>query len=682
MIKFAIALLCLPLHTAPAAYAASAPAGGGSPAGVYADAAALWLDGKYDDASGDLKYVLSRSSDPALNTAAMRDLAVLLAEAGKNKEALAYLAKGELLAPDDFYIQFEKGWSLLSLEKYKEARASFEKALTLTASLDLASQARFGLAITEAELAGPDEAIDQLRSVYSRYPYLLSPATELISADLERLNKRPHALNFIKEALSYDPRNIQAEIDLARIYEESGLYLPAWQTYYTLSDMDPEEPVFRKKAQQLLKYAQGKAENLLYWARMDWPSHKNPVPLDGPRVKLGLYADLKGVPSLVTSFTFITTSDFDIIDTRLGKITSGKSGMPWSISYNEADQACEIKDSLSSTAHATHNSVRIVPKSGGVILIKNPELPDAVGVNRGDKEVAGELLALAQGKGFWLINETSPEALVSPITASLSDGSRLPESLKAVAVTVRTKLARLAGLDSHESREYHLCDSAHCLPFQGLQVESQASAAAAADTRGEILADGDKPAPADYHRACGGFTAGGVNDGGRALPRMTPFNFYAYTLMAPPDRLNCLPEDKTTSSDVYWTLLLKPRWIESRLNRSGRVGRILAIIPLAREAGGKLKSMRVQGTGGTLVIEGAAAIQKALGAGMLRSNLFSIRPVFRGKYPAFFIVRGIGTGDGRGLCLLGARGMAKNGGARYRDILAHYFPLYKVRKGL
>jgi len=90
--------------------------------------------------------------------------------------------------------------------------------------------------------------------------------------------------------------------------------------------------------------------------------------------------------------------------------------------------------------------------------------------------------------------------------------------------------------------------------------------------------------------------------------------------------------------------------------------------------------MRFDGTAGSVTVEGAEAIAAALGAGALRSNLFSIRPVFRGKYPRFFVVRGIGTGDGGGLCILGARGLAKARGAKYRDILRHYFPLYKVGK--
>ncbi|HCC48476.1 MAG TPA: hypothetical protein DEQ38_10235 [Elusimicrobia bacterium] len=677
MSKVKTALLCL-AFSAPALPAAAAE----DLQKIYADAALQWLDGRPEDAAGALKYVVYRSSDQDLNAAALRDLAVLFAESGKNAEALAYLAKGEMLSPGDFYIHFEKGWNLLSLEKFQDARASFEKAVMLTADQDLTSQARFGAAVAEPDLGGPSDAIEELRSVYTRYPYLLSPSAQLISANLERLKKRPHALNFIKEALTYDPRNIQAELDLARLYEDSDFYVPAWQTYYTLADMEPGEPFFAQKEKKLRKYVKGKLDNLLYWARMAWPAHREPLPVEaGPKVKVGLYADKSGVPSLINNFSFICATDFRLVDTRLGPIAEGRGGMQWTVSYDEMNRVYQVRDSMDSAAHTTTNSLRIVPKAaGGVILIKNPELPGAHGVNRSDKEVSGELLALVREKGFWLINETSLEHMVSPVSSRLSDGSRLPEHLKAIAVTVRTRLTRLARLLSHESREYHLCDSEHCLPYPGLQAESSPSSEGALATKGEVLLSGDSLAPADLHRACGGFTSSGVSDGGRPLPRLTPFNFYAHTVKGPPGELLCLSEDKTVSSDVYWTLLLEPKWIENRLNRTHKVGYLKALVPLARTPDGKLKSLRAEGTAGTAILEGAPAIAAALGSGALRSGLFSIRPVFRGKYPKFFLLRGIGTGDGNGLCLLGAGGLAKARGAKYRDILRHYFPLYKVGK--
>ena len=486
---------------------------------IYSDASAQWLDGRPEDAAGALKYVIYRSSDQALNSAALRDLAVLLSEAGKNEEALAYLMKGEILSPEDFYIHFEKGWNLLSLEKYQDARAAFEKALTLTGDQDLASQSRFAMGIAEAELGGPNAAVEELRSVYTRYPYLLSPLAQLISMNLERLKRRPHAVNFMGEALTYDPRNIQAELDLARLYEEANFYVPAWQTYYTLTDLDPGEKFFLEK-EKTAQVREGKADNMLYWARMAWPSHKTAAGRQAEG-QGGAYAGKDGVPSLVKSFSFIAATDFDLVDTRLGNISSGRSNMQWTVSYDEMNRIYKIRDSMGATAHTTTNSLRIVPKiPGGVILIKSPDLAGVYGVNRGDKEVSGELLALVREKGFWLINETTPENLVSPITAQLADGSRLPEHLKALAVTVRTRLALLSSLPSHESREYSLCDSSHCLPFAGLQAESAPQRRPPLETQGETLLVGAawrRRIPPRLRR----FTRGGINDGG-SLSRMTP----------------------------------------------------------------------------------------------------------------------------------------------------------------
>ena len=648
---------------------------------IYSDAAAQWLDGRPEDAEGALKYVAYRSSDPAMAGSALKDLAVLLAEAGKNSEALPYLAKGEIFSPEDFYIQFEKGWNLLSLEKYQDAHSAFERSLTLTADQALTSQAAFGMALAEAKLGGPAKALELLNSAYGRYPSLLSPTAQMIGFYYSKTKKKREALNFIKDSLSYDPRNIQAEIDLAGLYEDTEFYLPAWQTYYTLYDLDPEEKFFSDKVKKLVQHIKGKTDDLLYWVRMGSPVHVNPVEQGaGPKVKIGLYADSDGIPSLLKSFSFIAVSDFDLMDARLGLLIAGKSGMQWTVAYNEMNRLYEIRDSRGSVARTTANSVRIVTKRpGGVILIKSPVLlPGSHGINRSDKEVAGELQVLVREKGFWLINETPVEPLVSPISASLSNRVKLPELLKAMAVTIRTRLTWLNFAAHHESREYNLCDSEHCLPFIGLQAENEASAAAAEATRGEILQTAGAVAPADFHRACGGLTSGGANDAGMPMAPPTPFSIYARGVAGPPDSLLCLADDRTESSDVAWTLLLRPKWIESRLNRRYKIGYLRTLIPLARGPDGRVRAIRAEGTAGSAVIEGAAAVSDILTAGTLRSTLFTIRPLYNGKLPEFFMLRGIGTGDGEGLCVLGARGMAKKQGASYLAILAHYFPAFTV----
>ncbi|MCX5785405.1 MAG: hypothetical protein NTX59_06925 [Elusimicrobia bacterium] len=649
----------------------------------YGDALSQWADGRPEDAAEALKYVIYRSSGEQLGFSAIMDLSTLLGEAGKNEEAMAYLIKGDILKPEDPYINFEKGWNLLSLEKDLDAKTAFEKVFTLTTDQSLVQQARLGLAIAETRLTGPEESISTLRTIYTSYPYLLSPSAELISLSFEKLKKRPHSITFLKDALTYDPRNMQAEIDLARLFDESDYYLPAWQTYYTLADMDPGQKLFTQKRAKLAKYVKGRLDDLLYWARLAWPAHDHPVEYDGRNLlRMALYSSHDGNPAPVKAFSFICNGDFEIIDQLRGNVALGKANSQWTVRYNAMNRVMELLNNYGSPVHTTRNPVRIVPKiKGGVVLIKNPEIdPDIAGVNRGDKEITGELFLSFNGPALRLVTAAPIETLVPALAAQFADGSKLIEELKTLTVVVRTMLFKLKRDPPHHGENYDICDSDHCLAFKGLQTETDTARKAAELTKDEILYAGDTPAGAALHRACGGFTEEGADDGGRRLKKLSPFDLYSLTLAAPPDALLCLAKDKTTSSDVYWTLLLSPRWIEDRANLKYKIGYLKAIIPLKRAPNGKVMTLRLEGTAGNAVLQDFTEISKILSAGALRSALFSVRPVLEGKYPKFFILRGLGTGNGRGYCVLGGRELAENFGDDYRKILFHYFPRYTVRK--
>ncbi|MBU2574840.1 MAG: hypothetical protein KKH28_12265 [Elusimicrobia bacterium] len=649
---------------------------------IYRDALGAWTDGRPEDAAGSLKYIVFRSSDTRLAITAIKDLSVLLAELGLHEEALAYLAKAEIMTPEDPYIYFEKGWNLLSLENHMDARSTLERALTLTADADLVNQARFALALAESHLAGPAAAITHLQAVYRHSPYLLSPAAAMISANFETLKKRSHAITFLKETLSYDPRDIQAEIDLARLYEKVDYHVPAWQTYYTLSELDPGEPFFEKKAKKLEKYVKGKLDNLLYWTRLSWPAHNLPVNYDDRNIiRIGLFSGPDAEPAVLTEFSFISNTDFSVTDSRLGPVSDGKANMQWNVKYSPMNKIYELRDNFGSTVYSTRNSFRLTPKTkGGVILIKNPEPLLHRGINRGDREVTGELNIHVKENGFRLVNGVGLENCVPAIVSTLAGGSRQLEELKALSIVVRTRLITLKSSRPHEDPEFDLCDGAHCIVFPGLQTESEAAGKAAALTRDEILSKDGMPARVYFHTACGGFTEEGINDGGRRPAPLTPFGLNVLLLKSPPANLLCLAEDKTTSSDVYWTLLLEPKWIENRANRASKIGYIKAITALKRSPNGKVQSVRIEGTAGSMTVEGFENISRILTAGALRSALFTIRPLYEGKYPKFFIMRGIGTGSGKGYCILGGRGMVKNAGAKSANILNHYFPYYKVKK--
>ncbi|MBI4657113.1 MAG: tetratricopeptide repeat protein [Elusimicrobia bacterium] len=640
-----------------------------------------WHDGRPDDSIGSLKYISFISSDTKLLYPSLMNLAVLLAEAGKPEEALAYLTKAEIISPDDPYIHFEKGWNLFSLEKYPEARNSFEKVIDLTASRDLAAHARFAMALAETRLSGPAKAADDFRSVYQLYPHLIPPAAYMISRSYEDLKKRQHSITFLKETLEFDHRNLQAEIELARLFDEVKYYVPAWQTYYTLSEIDPSEPFFSKKADKLIKSIKGKPDNLLYWTRISWPVHNKPVSYqEGNTIDMALYADKTGLPSLVKKLDFICNSDFTVIDSRLGQVAQGKANLQWNVAYNSMNRTYEIKNNLSSMVHSTRHGFRITPSvRGGIILIKSPQI-DAKGVNKSDKEITGELAFLEAPEGFILVNKTTIENCLAAMVASAAGRDAAKEALKALSVILRTAAVRIKRSPHHKDRHFNFCDSEHCLNFPGLQAENQAAQNAVADTANEVLYKGAELADVELQTACGGISENGINDGSIHPKNMTPFEFYKWTLNFPQTNLLCLPHDKTYASSAYWTLILEPVWMENRAIRKYKTGRLKNLAPLKRTKYGRILSMRIEGTASSKTIEGSEEISDILAAGTLRSCLFSIRPVFRGKYPEFFILRGIGTGKGRGYCLFGGDGMAKNYGTKYVEILKHYFPDLTIKK--
>lgn len=663
------------LIAAPSAGAAPR-AGMESPGSVYQGAVRSWLDGRPDDAIEGFKYAAFMSSGTPLASAAMRDAAVLLAEAGRPQEGLAWLDRAGISSAEDPHAWYEKGWDLLALEEHAEARKAFERTLTLTADRDLLAQTRFALAMAEEGLKGPAEAIDLYRGIYQSYPYLLVPAAVRISRNFEMLKKRQHSVTFLKEALLYDPKNLQAAIDLARVYEKVDYYVPAWQTYYTLSEIDPREEFFAKRREKLSKRAKGDHRNLLYWTRMAWPVHTNPVKLEkGGEADIALFADENGVPSTVRSFSFICNTPFTIEDSRLGRTAEGPANAQWTAAYNSFNRNYEIKDVVSNAVTSTRNTFRLVPKTpGGVILIKNADVAAEGGVNRGDREVTGELLINLRREGFVLINRVPLENVLPAMTSRASGGDRNPESLKALTVVLRTRLRGLKASMRHSRDGFHLCDSEHCQRFDGINTENGEAADAAAATRGRILSGAGLLAAGEYSHSCGGFTESGVNDLNPLPEDLTPFSLSRHLHRGPPDNMYCLPPDKAYASDAAWTLMLEPVWIENRANRKYKIGKLRNIRTLARSSTAKVQAIRLEGTAGSAEIKGFEEISEILAAGTLRSPLFTLRPLFDGKYPSVFFIKGLGTGDGRGYCVAGGKGLAGGLGWDYRAILRHYFP--------
>jgi SpoIID/LytB domain protein len=144
-------------------------------------------------------------------------------------------------------------------------------------------------------------------------------------------------------------------------------------------------------------------------------------------------------------------------------------------------------------------------------------------------------------------------------------------------------------------------------------------------------------------------------------------------LANPPKDLISAPDDPTLWSAVKWLYAIPLKDIEARLKQNHNIGKFKYAEPAEITETGRITKMRFAGSKGEVLLPFAEA-NFILAAGTLRSNFFYMAPF--GKEVIFI---GTDTGLGRGLCLDGAQGLARQD-KPYREILGYYYPGYKISK--
>ena len=230
------------------------------------------------------------------------------------------------------------------------------------------------------------------------------------------------------------------------------------------------------------------------------------------------------------------------------------------------------------------------------------------------------------------------------------------ESLKALAVTVRTYALRNLGRHKHEG--YDFCSTTHCQRFENTAPIAVA-AQAAYETAGLILKDARGLLADSYFSAsCGGMTANLQNLWG------TP---------APP-HLNGVRDDFCNAgSHARWTDVIPRQRMLKALRSDPRtnVGEEIRELTVARrDQTGRAELVSIVGSQ-KRVINGwdfKLIVGRALGWNVLKSSRFTVS-----RSGSDFVFRGTGFGHGLGLCQEGAHEMAQRG-YNYTQILAKYFP--------
>jgi stage II sporulation protein D len=238
------------------------------------------------------------------------------------------------------------------------------------------------------------------------------------------------------------------------------------------------------------------------------------------------------------------------------------------------------------------------------------------------------------------------------------------EVLRAQAVVTRTY-----ALYEHARRRgqpYDVKATTESQVYGGMDAESEVVVRATDDTRGEYLAFEGEPILAVYHSAAGGETEGAEEVWTERLPYLRPVSV----------------EGEEASPDTYWRAVVSREELARIATNLGRpVGSVREARIEERSPAGRVRSVRIVGTGGEAVVA-AALLRAALGENVLKSTLFEIHPG-RDERSQDFVFVGSGRGHGVGMSQWGARAMAERG-AGYREILEHFYPgttLRRVREG-
>jgi len=336
---------------------------------------------------------------------------------------------------------------------------------------------------------------------------------------------------------------------------------------------------------------------------------------------------------------------------------------------------------------------------------------------------AGGLRVECDDDGLRVINDVPLETYLTSVVCSEMGADCPLELIKAHSVVSRSwLLAQRAHADTARApwqenarglrwydqtahAAFDVCAEDHCQRYHGLgRIRTQTVRDAIAQTRGEVLTHDGKICDARYSKSCGG-----VVEDARAAWSDTPVPYLVAFFDGPEERApehdlttengfqaflqapaaaycQCsddsvldmiLPErDRRTTPDFYrWSTRIRPEQITTwlREKRDTDIGQPLALEPLERGASGRLISLRVVGSNGSITLGKELEIRRVLSDSHLLSSAFVVAPEGSADAPDAFVLHGAGWGHGAGLCQIGAAVMAVEG-HDHRAILQHYSP--------
>ncbi len=289
---------------------------------------------------------------------------------------------------------------------------------------------------------------------------------------------------------------------------------------------------------------------------------------------------------------------------------------------------------------------------------------------------AGGLKFIVEGDMIRAVNCVGAEDYLLSVISSEMKSSASIELLKAHAVISRSWLARrlLERRDSGEGphTDFDVCADDHCQRYQGLTMAVGETVHRAIDeTWGQLLKYRGEICDARYSKCCGGRT--------ELFSSCWEDVDFPYLQSVEDPFCDCensqilsqvLNDYDMETRDFHdWTVRYTPSELAALVrSRTGKeLGEITALEPLKRGPSGRIFSLRITGTLGSVTLGKELRIRRCLSETHLKSSAFTVE-----RDHGDFVLHGRGWGHGVGLCQIGAAAMAEQG-YDYRQILEHYY---------
>lgn len=304
---------------------------------------------------------------------------------------------------------------------------------------------------------------------------------------------------------------------------------------------------------------------------------------------------------------------------------------------------------------------KVVVNGGGLVSLEIPGLAPFI--------LQGEIEINHDGSSFSIINTVNFHQFVVSCTSKMAICNE-PEALRAQIIMVRSRLKYLKENSLHKDQPYEVCDLDHCLPFSGCGYNRELIDILTTMSRNQILTHGGKVIMPRFHNTCGGKISSakdvyGVDN--------EPYHIAHADVQDGKGSENCFH-----SPGFHWTIELQKfdildflslafaggadriygSWEPEKIGENGRIYQVL------------LRGRKPKSVSG---IEFLQQLQSHFGPNSIKSMKFNMDILKR-----TIIFRGMGQGDGVGMCLYGADGMAKKG-LKFTDILKFYYPNTEIK---